>query len=74
MAPTIEFWCEAMWEGEKTQHCVARIETEAPPPPVGAIINIRRKDYEVIRVDYTIDRAGELHQTYRRNVYLKASA
>jgi hypothetical protein len=66
----LEFWTSRKVEGRDTPTLVTAIETDAPPPPVGAIINILRQDYEVVLVDYSID-TSTFTRTYRRNVHLK---
>jgi hypothetical protein len=48
---------------------VARIESSFVPP-VGCLINIRKKDYKVDKVDFSIDDANTMTQRIRCNVYV----
>jgi hypothetical protein len=64
---SIEFWQAQKVEESATQKFVAQIYTDAPPPPVGAEINIDKIDYRVWRVDYSLDSSP---LRLRRNVYL----
>lgn len=51
---------------------ICRLETTAPPPHVGALLNFQRKDYVVEDIDFSIDLPGSFSETvYRRNVYLR---
>jgi len=49
------------------------LETSAPPPPDGAIINIGGEDYLVLMTQYSIDQPGEPfpEKVYRRNVFMR---
>ena len=64
MSPArIEFWTI---DGE----LLAGIDTEATPPPIGARVQIKRIDYTVAQIEYTVDRAGEYGTQFRRSVFL----
>lgn len=67
----VEFW--ATREVGVPVTFLIRLETEAPPPPVDAIINISGEDYLVLKVDYSIDQPGEPFPEviYRRNVIMR---
>lgn len=68
MLNVIEFWTTETAEGEQgALRLLARLHTEAAPPPVDAIINIQSQDWTVKQVDYSIDHEGK---QYRRNVFL----
>lgn len=61
---TVEFWTD------KPQMCVCHIESFAVPR-AAEIINIRKLDYEVLRVEWSMDAAGTLNQRLRANVMLR---
>ncbi|MFD1104258.1 hypothetical protein [Sphingobium olei] len=50
-----------------------RVETDAPVPPDGALINIKGEDYLVLSTNYSIDQPGEPFPevVYRRNVFMR---
>ena len=58
--------------GEKGSHLLT-LETSAPPPPDGALINIAGEDYLVLITQYSIDQPGEPFpgKVYRRNVWMR---
>lgn len=70
MRNVIEFYEETMIEGKTVSKLLTVMDTVAPPPPVGAKINMLSIDYVVELIDYSIDTSG-MSLTYRRNVWLK---
>tara|TARA_Y100001951_G_C11119731_1_gene172106 strand:+ start:79 stop:306 length:228 start_codon:yes stop_codon:yes gene_type:complete len=69
---TIEFWKVA---GDGTvEGLLEAIVSDAAPPRKGEIINIRKTDYHVVRVDYSLDRPTHGPKTLRRNVMLAEGA
>ena len=49
---------------------VLAIETDAPPPANGSLVNIRGEDHLVLDVVYSIDQPTYGPKTYRRNVIM----
>ena len=50
---------------------VLALETEAPPPSQGALVNIKGEDHLVLDVQYSIDQPTHGPKTYRRNVIMR---
>lgn len=63
-----------IWETDEDNELIgtlAIIRTCAAPPFVGALINIRRVDYKVWKVDYSVDHPDFNSPQYRTNVYCR---
>lgn len=65
----IEFYSTR--EVGKQVSLIGALITEAPPPPVGALVNIMNEDHLVLAVDYSIDQPTGGPRTYRRNVIMR---
>lgn len=52
---------------------VAAVYSAAPPPAVGAFVNIKGEDHEVLEVSYSIDQPKGFSKTYRCNVIMRLS-
>jgi hypothetical protein len=65
----IEFWSTRV-VGDQVSLVMALV-TDASPPPVGAFVNIRGEDHQVLAVDYSIDQPTGGPRTYRRNVIMR---
>lgn len=50
---------------------VLAIETDAPPPANGSLVNIKGEDHLVLDVQYSIDQPTYGPKTYRRNVIMR---
>lgn len=66
---TIEFYSTRK-AGERVG-LVLTIETDAPPPDVDSLVNIKGDDHRVLSVEYSIDQPPRGPRTYRRNVIMR---
>jgi len=61
----VEYW------NEETAGLVAVVKSSIVPL-IGSTINIRRKDWKVVEINYSIDAADEPQCAMRANVWLRA--
>ena len=60
----VEYW------NDETAGLIAVVKSSIVPP-IGSIVNIRRRDWKVVSINYSVDAADEPQCVMRANVFLR---